>query len=124
MLQKLSEYNEKNTGAALYVSADDPWFFTNSLVDTAEEFEKFGGQYLFIVEVHKYPSKHKNYDWSAEKINRKARSRDCPTQFLYLMISNTDRAKASHSGCLGVYINLVKIVTARYSAPCLVAIGT
>lgn len=66
MLQKLSEYNEKNAGAALYISADDPWFFTNSLVDTAEEFEKWGGQYLFIDEVHKYPSKHKNYDWSAE----------------------------------------------------------
>ena len=53
MLKMLSEYNEKNAGTALYVSADDPWFFTNSLADTAEEFEKWGGQYLFIDEVHK-----------------------------------------------------------------------
>ena len=52
MLQKLSEYNEKNTGAALYVSADDPWFFTNSLVYTAEAFEKLGGRYFFLDEVH------------------------------------------------------------------------
>jgi predicted AAA+ superfamily ATPase len=40
--------------------------FNHSIVDLAEELEKYGVQYLFLDEVHKYPSKQKGYDWSAE----------------------------------------------------------
>ncbi|HWK56656.1 MAG TPA: AAA family ATPase [Parapedobacter sp.] len=38
----------------LYVSLDDLYFATHSLVETAESFRKSGGRYLFIDEVHKY----------------------------------------------------------------------
>lgn len=50
----------------LYVSLDVPFFFRNSLFDLAETFYKYGGQVLFIDEVHKYPPKHKDSDWSRE----------------------------------------------------------
>jgi len=40
--------------------------FKHSIVDVAEELVKYGVQYLFLDEVHKYPSKMKDYDWSAE----------------------------------------------------------
>lgn len=38
----------------LYISLDDIWFNKNSLVDVVQEFERKGGKYLFIDEVHKY----------------------------------------------------------------------
>ena len=40
--------------------------FKHSIVDVAEELVKYGVKYLFFDEVHKYPSKIKDYDWSAE----------------------------------------------------------
>lgn len=40
---------------SLYVSLDDIYFSTHSLVETAETFRKLGGKNLFIDEVHKYP---------------------------------------------------------------------
>ncbi|MDR0574798.1 MAG: AAA family ATPase [Tannerella sp.] len=40
---------------ALYVSADDLYFVNHTLYDTADEFHKNGGKYLFIDEIHKYP---------------------------------------------------------------------
>lgn len=49
--------------ACLYVSLDDIAFPFNNLVQFAEEFEKSGGQYLFIDEIHKYPN------WSVELKN-------------------------------------------------------
>ena len=66
MLQKAKTIFKKNKSEVLYISLDDAYFFNHSIVETAEQFEKFGGKYLFIDEVHKYPAKHKNYDWSAE----------------------------------------------------------
>ncbi len=50
----------------LYVSLDVPFFFRNSLFDLAETFYKYGGEVLFVDEVHKYPLKHKDSDWSRE----------------------------------------------------------
>lgn len=45
---------------ALYVSLDNFYFLKMSLFDTAEEFSVHGGKYLFIDEVHRYPT------WSTE----------------------------------------------------------
>lgn len=44
----------------LYVTAEDFYFAKNRLIDLADSFEKSGGKYLFIDEIHKYP------DWSKE----------------------------------------------------------
>jgi len=44
----------------LYVSADNIWFSGNRLFELANDFEKQGGKYLFIDEVHKYEN------WSQE----------------------------------------------------------
>lgn len=55
---KLNLSNEINK--TLYVSLDNVWFNNNSLVALADSFEKLGGRYLFIDEVHKYPN------WSQE----------------------------------------------------------
>lgn len=41
---------------SLYASLDDIFFAENPLVYLAEEFYKKGGQYLFLDEVHKYPT--------------------------------------------------------------------
>ena len=69
MLQKAKELFDENNQAVIYISLDDAYFFNHSIVETAEYFQKYGGKYLFIDEVHKYPAKHKNYDWSAELKN-------------------------------------------------------
>jgi predicted AAA+ superfamily ATPase len=47
----------------LYASLDDIYFYENKLVDLAEKFIEYGGKYLFIDEVHKYPT------WSIEVKN-------------------------------------------------------
>lgn len=39
----------------LYISMDSLYFASHSLLDTAAEFHKNGGKYLFIDEIHKYP---------------------------------------------------------------------
>ena len=44
----------------LYVSAEDFYFSKHRLSDVASDFVKWGGKYLFIDEIHKYP------DWSNE----------------------------------------------------------
>lgn len=44
----------------LYVSLDDLYFATNTVVELAEAFSARGGKYLFLDEVHKYPN------WSRE----------------------------------------------------------
>jgi len=44
----------------LYVTTEDIYFADNHLIDLAARFSKFGGKYLFIDEIHKYP------DWSRE----------------------------------------------------------
>ena len=45
---------------ALYISLDDIWFSQHSLVDFTEDFVARGGKFLFLDEVHKYPT------WSIE----------------------------------------------------------
>lgn len=66
MLQKVKELNSVHAGQALYVSLDDIYFFNHSITDTADEFLKCGGSYLFMDEVHRYPAKYPGHDWSAE----------------------------------------------------------
>jgi uncharacterized protein len=48
---------------SLYLTADHPWFYQNTLLDTAEEWHKRGGRLLVVDEVHKYQN------WSAELKN-------------------------------------------------------
>lgn len=48
---------------ALYVTADHPWFYTNSLLELAGDFVKYGGKHLLIDEIHQYPG------WSRELKN-------------------------------------------------------
>ncbi|MCZ2130700.1 MAG: AAA family ATPase, partial [Bacteroidia bacterium] len=55
---KINLTNELNK--VLYVSLDNVWFNNNRLIDLAITFEKSGGKYLFLDEVHKYPN------WSQE----------------------------------------------------------
>jgi predicted AAA+ superfamily ATPase len=65
MLQKaksISDLGEK----VLYASLDLPFFFNENLFDIADNYVKFGGKYLFLDEVHRYPSKNKDSDWSLE----------------------------------------------------------
>lgn len=50
-------------GKGLYVTADHPWFYENSLLDVADAFDKEGGKTLLIDEIHKYPH------WSAQLKN-------------------------------------------------------
>lgn len=59
MLQYMKKYLKAGK-EVLYISLDDIYFSENSLVYFAEEFEKNGGKYLFLDEVHKYSN------WSQE----------------------------------------------------------
>lgn len=63
MLQYIRYRLNKPREQVLYVTADHYWFYTHNLVETADEFYKNGGRYLFIDEVHKYPH------WSRELKN-------------------------------------------------------
>lgn len=68
MLQHLkqSNFGEK----AIYISLDDLYFKTTSLVETGETFYTAGGRTLFLDEVHKYPDWHREvknlYDFYPE----------------------------------------------------------
>jgi len=66
MLQKAKVLNAEKPNQAVYLSLDDKLMYRNSIVDLADELAKYGVQYLFLDEVHKYPPKLKGYDWSAE----------------------------------------------------------
>lgn len=57
MLQYIKEHYE-GSDKALYISLDNPYFQSISLYNFAIEFESYGGEALFIDEVHKYN------DWS------------------------------------------------------------
>lgn len=50
----------KENGTHLYVSADNMYFTTNTLISLADDFIKEGGTHLYIDEVHKYKN------WSRE----------------------------------------------------------
>ena len=59
MLQFLKhEYPEKDK--ALYVSADNPWFYDHNLYELISDFDKNRGKLLLIDEIHKYAG------WSTE----------------------------------------------------------
>ena len=58
MLQYIKEHYN-GSDEALYISLDNPYFQTISLLDFAKEFEQYGGKILFVDEVHKYS------DWSS-----------------------------------------------------------
>ena len=66
MIQKAKEYYKLNSQSVLYISLDDSYFYINSIKETALKFSQYGGQFLFIDEVHKYPEKYKGHDWSSE----------------------------------------------------------
>ena len=57
ILQRIRQCAE---GVHLYVSADNMYFTTHSLIDLADEFIKEGGTHLYIDEIHKYEG------WSRE----------------------------------------------------------
>lgn len=54
LLQRMRELD--NGRESLYISMDDPYFLEVSLIKFLEEYRIYGGKYLFIDEVHKYPS--------------------------------------------------------------------
>ncbi len=62
MLQYIKE-NYENNDKALYVSLDNPYMQSVSLIEFAKEFEQYGGEVLFIDEVHKYD------DWATHLKN-------------------------------------------------------
>ncbi|MDD4108635.1 MAG: AAA family ATPase, partial [Prolixibacteraceae bacterium] len=64
--QKAKILNTYKPNQAVYLSLDDKLMYKNLIVDLAEELVKYGVQFLFLDEVHKYPPKLKGYDWSAE----------------------------------------------------------
>ena len=53
MLQHIKEHYSHDS-SVLYISLDNPYFQTLSLLDFAQEFSQLGGKKLFIDEVHKY----------------------------------------------------------------------
>lgn len=57
MLQHIKE-SFIGTQKALYVTLDNPFMQQTSLIEFAREFEQYGGEVLFVDEVHKYD------DWS------------------------------------------------------------
>ncbi len=59
MLQHL-KYHYPKKDKALYVSADNPWFYDNNLYELISDFAKNGGELLLIDEIHKYP------EWPSE----------------------------------------------------------
>ncbi|PKP45311.1 MAG: AAA family ATPase [Bacteroidetes bacterium HGW-Bacteroidetes-11] len=54
LLQYIKLHLSDSIKETLYVSLDSIWFNTHPLVELAEDFEKKGGKYLFLDEVHKY----------------------------------------------------------------------
>lgn len=60
MLQYIKQHYAYLDRQALYVSCDDAYFATHSLLELAEQFYLTGGKHLFIDEIHKYEN------WSRE----------------------------------------------------------
>lgn len=54
ILQHIKEHFPERT-QALYVSLDNLWFTTHSLMDLAEYHYTHGGTHLFLDEIHRYP---------------------------------------------------------------------
>jgi predicted AAA+ superfamily ATPase len=53
VLQQIKENH--SVSDTLYVSMDNLYFANHSLLETADDFHKNGGKFLFIDEIHKYP---------------------------------------------------------------------
>ena len=60
LLQHIREHLNHNPDEVLFASTDDLFFTKTSIVEFADAFVKRGGKYLFLDEIHKYPS------WSRE----------------------------------------------------------
>lgn len=60
ILQYLKENYGPGSSQALYVSLDNLWFSTHTLLELVDDFYQNGGKALFLDEVHKYPG------WSKE----------------------------------------------------------
>ena len=60
VLQHIKEQAEDIQDKSLYVSADHSYFSTHTLIDTAAQFVREGGEWFYIDEVHKYEG------WSTE----------------------------------------------------------
>ena len=54
LLQYIKLHLSSSLGQTLYVSLDDIWFNHHSLIELVHDFERQGGRYLFLDEVHKY----------------------------------------------------------------------
>ncbi len=59
-LHQLIKKNYTLDGSVIYINLDDVYFSNHRLIDFVEDFVLLGGKYLFLDEVHKYPT------WSLE----------------------------------------------------------
>lgn len=60
ILQHIKNKSPEEQAKSLYVSADHSYFTTSTLIETANQFVREGGEWLYIDEVHKYEG------WSKE----------------------------------------------------------
>lgn len=60
ILQHIKSKSLEEQAKSLYVSADHSYFTTSTLIETANQFVREGGEWLYIDEVHKYEG------WSQE----------------------------------------------------------
>lgn len=60
VLQHLKEQDAETKARSIYLSADHSYFLTHTLADTAAQFVREGGLWMYIDEVHKYDN------WSIE----------------------------------------------------------
>ncbi len=63
MLLQHLKYGQPQGVKSLYLTADHPWLYTHTLLDTAKMWVQNGGNVLYIDEVHKY------HNWSRELKN-------------------------------------------------------
>lgn len=63
LLQYLKKNDPAISGEYLYASLDHVWFLENNLYELAGDFQKQGGKFLALDEVHRYPN------WSQELKN-------------------------------------------------------
>ena len=54
ILQHIKSKSPEEQAKSLYVSADHSYFTTSTLIETANQFVREGGEWLYIDEVHKY----------------------------------------------------------------------
>lgn len=60
VLQHIKSKSPEEQAKSLYVSADHSYFTTSTLIETANQFVREGGEWLYLDEVHKYEG------WSQE----------------------------------------------------------